>query len=430
MPIAASEGGKAVKSRVRHLLTNTSGSIALIFGLAAPVLAGVAGIAVDYARYSNTVSNLQGLADGAAVAAVQGLAVANTSSSTARASVEAYVRQRATDLAWQKGAQDIQVSVQINPSSDVVEVRLSQEWSPMLAHVLFGNVKTPVEISSTARMVGTGKACIIGLNDKATKTLHMDDASRVTGNGCGIFSNSDATVSIMVDKAAEVSAQLICSAGGSSVKKKGNVTPDVTHDCPPMADPLAGRAAPPVGGCDFTDYRVSAAGMTRLRPGTYCGGLAIDGSAQVELDPGIYVIKDGPLTVSGTAAISGKDTGFYLTGAGARFELDTLTTVSLEAPVAGPLAGLLFFEDRNNPATTHRIRSSDARNLLGTIYLPSSELELSSKAIIASDSAYTALVVDRLMVREGPNVVLNSDYEATNVPVPPGLIGGKVFLTN
>jgi hypothetical protein len=49
--------------------------------------------------------------------------------------------------------------------------------------------------------------------------------------------------------------------------------------------------------------------------------------------------------------------------------------------------------------------------------------------IVGSDSAYTALVVNTLRVREGPNVVLNSDYDATNVPVPPGLIGGKVILT-
>lgn len=63
------------------------------------------------------------------------------------------------------------------------------------------------------------------------------------------------------------------------------------------------------------------------------------------------------------------------------------------------------------------------------MYLPQSKLELSSNSIVATDSAYTALVVNKLRVREGPNVVLNSDYDATDVPVPPGLIGGKVILT-
>jgi hypothetical protein len=67
--------------------------------------------------------------------------------------------------------------------------------------------------------------------------------------------------------------------------------------------------------------------------------------------------------------------------------------------------------------------------LLGTVYLPKSELELNSAADVGSDSAYTALVVNKLRVREGPNITLNSDYDATNVPVPPGLIGGKVILT-
>jgi Flp pilus assembly protein TadG len=414
---------------LRSFFDKMDGSVAMVFGIAAPALIGVAGIAVDYARFNSTRADLQGLADGAAVAAVQSMAVANMTSGATAATVDSYVKSNAEGIAWQKGDKQIVVSTKVDSANNAVEVQLSKEWKPMLAHVLIGEVKTPVVVGSTAKMVGSGKACVIGLNETATKTLHMDDSSRVTGQGCGIFSNSASNNAIMVDKGAQVTAQIICSAGGALVKKKGNVSPDVTEDCPAMEDPLGSRPAPAVGTCDFTNHTLSLPSLYKLKPGVYCGGLTINTAAVVELDEGTYVIKDGPLVVSDAAIVKGVDVGFYLTGSNARFEFGPLSTISFEAPKTGPMAGLLFFEDRSNSATTHIIKSNNARNLLGTVYLPKSKLELSSNAIVATDSAYTALVVNTLLVREGPNVVLNSDYDATDVPVPPGLIGGKVILT-
>ncbi len=403
----------------------------MIFGIAAPVLVGVAGIAVDYARYNTTVANLQGLADGAAVAAVRSMAVANMDSVSAKSAVESYVKQKAEEMAWQKGVENIVVTTNISSSGDAVEVQLSQEWSPMLAHVLLGDVKTPVVTHSTAKVVGTVKACVIGLNETADKTVHADDASKLIGSRCGIFSNSVAGASIMVDKDAQVNAQMICSAGGANIKRKGNVNPDVTEDCPALKDPLSDRVAPTVGACDYTNFQIGLPSNYNLQSGkVFCGGLRIHGEAIANLQPGIYIIKDGPLLLQDTPQLIGSGVGFYLTGTNAYVNFGSGTTVSLESPVSGDMAGLLFFEDRGNTAGTHYISSANARNLLGTIYLPKSRLEINSLAYVAGDSAYTALVVNRLTVREGPTIILNSDYNATNVPVPPGLIEGKVILTN
>jgi hypothetical protein len=175
---------------------------------------------------------------------------------------------------------------------------------------------------------------------------------------------------------------------------------------------------------------VGGTGTTVLSPGVYCGGLTLKDEAAVSLNPGVYIIKDGPLMVQDHASVSGSGVGFYLTGSNANFTFTQESTVSLEAPQSGPLAGLLFFEDDANAASTHTISSSRAETLLGTIYLPKSTLQIDAEASVAGASAYTALVVNKLLVREGPVVTLNSDYDATNVPVPPGLIGGKVILTN
>ena len=53
---------------------------------------------------------------------------------------------------------------------------------------------------------------------------------------------------------------------------------------------------------------------TFLTPGTYCGGIVIQGAAQVRLQPGVYAIKDGPLIISRSAKLTGTDVGLYFAG--------------------------------------------------------------------------------------------------------------------
>jgi hypothetical protein len=51
---------------------------------------------------------------------------------------------------------------------------------------------------------------------------------------------------------------------------------------------------------------------------------------------------------------------------------------------------------------------------------------------VADKSAYTVLVVQQLDLYDGPNRILNTDYRASDVPIPEGFgpYGGKILLTN
>ena len=94
------------------------------------------------------------------------------------------------------------------------------------------------------------------------------------------------------------------------------------------------------------------------------------------------------------------------------------------------MAGLLIFEDRTASKTEkHEITSDNARLLLGTIYLPNGTLKIDSDAPVADKSAYTAIIARAIELQEGPTLYLNSDYEATDVPVPEGLVKDRVMLT-
>jgi hypothetical protein len=174
----------------------------------------------------------------------------------------------------------------------------------------------------------------------------------------------------------------------------------------------------------------------------------------VRLSSGIFTIKDGPLTVDGGASISGTEVGIYLKGTAANLTFDADSTVSLSAPKNGPLTGILIFDDpsgasapakapksgrgakgrtiRKAPPRQHQILSDNARNLLGTIYMPQGEIIIDATKPIADKSAYTVLVVKQLHLYSGPNLILNTDYSASDVPVPMGVgpFGAKIFLSN
>lgn len=135
-------------------------------------------------------------------------------------------------------------------------------------------------------------------------------------------------------------------------------------------------------------------------------------------------------------------------GAGSNLTFGKDATINLSAPKGGVMAGLLIYDDPSGIAAPadppapiivggktapreHKILSENARTLLGTIYMPQGRLVIDANKPIADKSAYTVIVVKQIDLHEGPNLVLNSDYGATDVPVPYGLgpNGGKVMLT-
>jgi hypothetical protein len=117
----------------------------------------------------------------------------------------------------------------------------------------------------------------------------------------------------------------------------------------------------------------------KLKPGVYCGGINILGG-DVELRPGTYIMNNGTLTVSLGGKLVGKNVGFFLTGALSTIQFGPSSTISLTAAQDGDMAGMLFFEDRDTLfAIPHRIASNNARNLVGTIYLPGNTLTIDSR---------------------------------------------------
>ncbi|WP_203153286.1 TadE/TadG family type IV pilus assembly protein [Methylobacterium aquaticum] len=466
------------------------GGVAFIFAILFPIVMGAVGFGVDYATWLVRKQQLQAIADATALAVVSDMQVSGFDRNRAQAVAEGQVRSLAAD---KLGGDPIAVTTEpvrrrpvakpddpytVAPANERdqpptgVRVILSQRKRAIMTKFVTPYL-TDIAVRAAAEIVGTSRVCVVALDGSSAAAIDLRDRARISASNCSVYAVSASAAAIDARDASQLSALKSCAVGGyagSSLRYR----PVPITGCPAIKDPLAERASPPVGGCRYTDKVIGNWSET-LDPGTYCGGLILTSGAVVRLNPGIYVIKDGPLVV-GTdsahplagpgqvhphdvaqchcyhngvsqadkhhmhcpnvpvrlppASLSGDGVGFYFTGT-VQAEYDGIarpmqfmprSNVSLSAPTDGAMAGLLFFEERGAPTgRSFEVLSDDARRLVGTIYMPRGTFLVAANQTVADRSEYTAIVAQKLALSQEPRLVLNANYNATKVPVPQGL---------
>ena len=413
-----------LRSSMAHYARDRRGSVAVIFSLSFLPMLAVAGAGLDFLAISGLRSELQAAADAGALRAARELRLA--SSGSFDVTPFAKTAAQAILMRSSKGLEGLDVRATLIDNRTAVQVKVAGLYSPKVLRVIY-----PESVKLSAQAVARANGfpiCALALEEKGAGGIYLQQKARVTAQFCAVQSNSRHPQGLTGADDSLLTAGMICSAGGK-VGRKVNFQPDAMTDCPVIPDPLAARAPPPVGACAHNNETVSGGTIT-LMPGVYCGGLKVTGGASVTLSAGEYVMKDGPLIVDGGARLTGSGAGVYLTGKNAVFKFAEDSSISLTAPTGGPLAGMLFYEDRNAPLLqTHDIKSDNASVLLGTIYLPRGQLDVDANKAIAQSSAFTIIVSRRMRLFGGPNLILNSNYDKTNVPVHGGLNPGHAFLS-
>ncbi|MGB8313531.1 MAG: TadE/TadG family type IV pilus assembly protein [Aestuariivirga sp.] len=405
---------QGLSERLACLLRSTAGSIAVSAAVASPILLAASGLAIDFVTLQMKRGELQAAADVSALGGAKELALAGSSDQAIKSVVAAYI---ATEFSGSKST--VTSTAEIDRKAGTLRVEVQEAWTPAFAQFLNAAI-TPIKVDATASLVGTANICVLALDSAGTKAIHLDKIAKLQANDCAVYSNSTDAQGIRLDLDSSIAASLVCSAGGVKARTTA-VKPMPTTDCPAIPDPLASRATPIPGSCDQSGL-IIASGNRNLAPGTYCGGLQIKGTATVTFAPGTYIIKNGKFLVANTAKITGQHVGFYLLGNASVIDFKDQASISLTGAIDGDMAGLLFFEDRAAPINRqHHIQSTKVTELTGTIYLPRGYLQVDPNTSVAGDSAYTAIIARRLEMSEGPELILNSDYGSTDVPVPPGI---------
>jgi hypothetical protein len=386
-----------------------------MFALALPSVALMIGVGLELALKSAQQARLQRAVDAAALAAGKELGL----SASRRESIPAVVQAMVLEQFRSKGGGKPEITTKVSDSPLQVEVQVRSKSDSRLIRA-FGLKDADIEASAVASIVGQTNVCVLALEDSEPGAIWMVKKSRMTGENCSIFSNSTSSMGLAVRDGAVLTAATVCSGGG--IELSGVISPAGVTDCPTFDDPLASRPEPAIGACEYNNTQIDDATVT-LSPGVYCGGLTVKGTSKVTLEPGTYIIRDGLFRLADTSSLSGDGVGFFL-GKSAMFFFGPDTTIDLYGAKNGPLAGLLFFGSRSqSKILTHTILSKNAQNLVGTIYLPRNSFIVDGDADVGGSSAYTAIVARRLVLLNGPNLILHANYDATDVPVPAGLRG-------
>lgn len=410
------------------------GTSAILLALVLPTLAGIAGFAADYSAASNGQQRLQAVVDSTALAIAREMTVTPVDNTRVQALAEQYVAANIPANTPYK----ILIAASLAEANLAVKVIGQQQVATPFGLLERFSGLSIISASALARVTASSapqKVCMVSLGEAIDGGIFLHNGSFITAPGCLLHSNSTKPEAIIINAGSTLKAGLVCARGGVK-NMAGVVDAALVSDCPAMIDPLATKPEPVVSnGCDFNKVVIDK-GITTIKPGTYCSGLEITGTAKVTMEPGIYHFKNGHFYIKATSEVRGNGVTLLFNGKKSFFRFEESGLVEISAPVSGPTAGMLIWElkgfvpsgttqtnttSKTKNSNEHHISSDRARQLTGTIYLKKGLLMIDSKKPIADLSPYTILVVNKLDLYDGPNLVLNSNYSGTAVPVPAGL---------
>jgi len=268
--------------------------------------------------------------------------------------------------------------------------------------------------------------CLMALHPSGTAVVGNGISSVLLANGCAIQVNSTGTPDIVGASGDAFTASSICVAGTYGA---GTFTPTPQNHCPVKPDPLASLPAPGVGACTYTNYNVSHT-PAPLSPGVYCGGISANGQAALTLNPGIYILKNGGLKLSGQASITGSGVMLFLTGDGSSIAMTGTTTVHLSAPTSGTYAGILIYGDRSQTNGSAAFNGNNSNYYEGTVYLPTMSVALTGNGTGTTSTPWSAFIADTFTISGNGNFTINSNYQSSQVPLPSPLVLTIVHLSS
>jgi Flp pilus assembly protein TadG len=384
------------------------GSIASVFALSLLPLMLASGAVIDYGRATQVRTKLQSSADNAALTALLGPA------SLREATVDAILAQK-HDL------QSSTVTVGGNEDELLVEVR--------------DNVKTAIlnvvridemPISARARAVKMYEGlppCILGLNPTSTNTITFAGTSEFEAKDCVVHSNSSHPTGMTMEGGAVPVAAGFCSTGGVSTSR--TITPMPREQCERMKDPFVDLEKPFSGGCNFNNVSVDPKQNRVLKPGIYCGGLELKGT--VRLEPGVYVIKNGLLSITSQSNVTAHEVMFFLTGTNAGFSFDAGGVLDLRAPKGGAYGGLLVFQDPlSNPNYDNKLVGSSDSVVIGGIYTPTQKVTLQGGSGFGQTSSFMPVIADKIRVAGSTTTTSDLDGISLIRPLPKSFSGVRL----
>ncbi len=377
-------------------LRRREGKVAVLVALCLTGMVGVVSIALDGGVLLDDQQQLQASADAAALAAATDLYKNYLTNQGADPSGIAAQSAQTTAAAngYVNGSNGTTVTVNIPPQSGTfsgqagyAEVIIQYNQARYFSNI-FGSGAITVQARAVARGLQKpySNAGILLLDDDDSG-IYNNTGNGLVVTGAPIYINSNSSSAATLAGNASISAPQLSIVGNYTTSGNVNLgSTAVTTGVKPMSDPLASLATPVSSTMTVeSNSKVSySGGSYTLQPGVYNGGISLSSSAAVTLQPGIYYLNGGGLTVSGSAGLTGNGVMIYnnpLSSSDA-INLSGQGTITLSPATSGPYSGVTFFQARSSSVGLSLTGGSNM-SLSGTLYAPGARLTLAGNGTIA-----------------------------------------------
>ena len=386
-----------------RLYRDLGGNVAMMFGLGLPVLGISMGFAVDYSNSTYQRTEMQNAADAAALAGARELGFSDGQPTDKRENLAIAAAERFL------AGKVPQAQGRVEPSLDRATVRVQLSYdSPQYFGGLIGQTSWRISVAAEATYLGQDivSGCVIALGANESAGIAIEGAPRLTARNCGVWSNAAGGRSITAQGAPRVDADRICAVGQVDGSRGLNPTPEA--GCEPAPDPYAGRVLSVDAGCDWNNRVVESKTPVTLDAPTYCGGLFMEGGT-IKLNPGLYVVRDGPLTIAANANLTGNGVSILLVGEGADLLFRGSPSVTLTAMASGPLAGIAIAMAADGLPKTAIMEGSPNLAVAGSLYLPGASLTLRGSPSIAISGKRDKLVALSFLLQGSPKINIEAE---------------------
>ncbi len=444
---------KNAGSAFRRFWKDHGGSSSLISIMSAIPVVAAAGMGIDYSRSVRAKTEIQEVADAAALAAASGKNISGSVSAKqlARKNIASkYI----TDSLAKVSDVEILGTPEIITGPNTVDVSINARVKGTFLNVLNAlpsdavlgtggggtvagdtsydfdfNVHTKVGFSKDSYM------CLLSLNPSKQEAIYFQGNSEFMASVCTVQANSNNATAMRTWGSAYAEAEDFCSVGGWA---GSGFEPDPASGCSSKLDPYRSLVMPTVGACTYTNKLVKNA-TAALTPGVYCGGLELKTHGVANLAPGLYVIKDGDLKIDAQSTLNAPSgVTIYLTGNVSNLDITSGASLTINAPTAATAIAstsayksFAIMQDRTTGiGNINYISSGGAVNIVGAIYTPKQNLTVWANGAMNSTSPYFPMVVDSLNMSGNATLYVKLDYALASFPEPVELkTKSKVHLT-
>ena len=360
---------------LQRFMASNSGSYAIMGALMLPVLVGGAAFGVETGTLLYKQKSMQHAADSAAMSAA--VAVANSANDDGKAQGNAvaanygFIATGSTSVAVNSPPTQ---GASIN-NRQAIEVVISQPQARLFSSI-WGSASYP--LSARAVAIPQGQPCILALNKTASGSYSQQGSVTANLVNCSVLDDSSSASALSIGGSAQLATTFAGVVGGIAGQAAISATYGIKSGYHYVADPYSDVVYPAYSGCDQRNY--STNGTVTLSAGVYCGGISLNSGASATLNPGIYYLDGGDLSMAGQSSLRGTGVTLVFTSSSgsnyARAKVSGGAALSLTAPTTGPTAGIAIFGDRNMPVgTTFKFTGGNSQAIGGAVYVPSGALQ-------------------------------------------------------